>query len=44
MAKMLEIEFPFKMMASSALVTNLDGNTCLDIGVNVKTDHVEDER
>lgn len=31
------------MTASNTSITGSGGNTCLDIGVNLKTDHVKDE-
>lgn len=43
MAEMLEFEFIFRMTANNSLITELGGNACLDIGFDLKTDHVQDE-
>lgn len=40
---MLKIGFLFKMMTSNTSQTNLARNVCLDIRVNLKTDHIEGE-
>lgn len=43
MTEMLEIEFPFRMKAISTSMTRPGGNSCLDIGVDLKIDLIEDE-
>lgn len=40
---MLEIKFIFRMMADSTSTREAGLNVCLDIGVDLETDHEEDE-
>lgn len=40
---MLESKLLFRMMANITSTTEAGGNVCLDIGVDLGTDHEEDE-
>lgn len=42
-AENLKVELLFRVMASNTSMTGSSGNTCLDIGINFKIDHLEDE-
>lgn len=40
---MLEIKFLFRIMADSTSMTEAGGNVCLNIGIDLKKHHGEDE-